>query len=156
MDGMAADISISGIAPSEIAKYAESIGVLGIGLYETAADGYFVHVDTRTTKSFWYGHAQKRMTTFGGNPPKKEETPAIIIRSKTNGIIGNTLSTITNKMNSAAKTLYIMERNLQTLLSPEVFFFLADLLLISSFSLSFLSLRIFFPLLKYLLRFFAQ
>ena len=66
--GQAADISITGVAPSEIAKYAESIGVKGIGLYETAKDGYFVHVDTRTSKSFWYGHALERRTTFGGAP----------------------------------------------------------------------------------------
>ena len=52
--GQAADISIKGIAPAEIAKYAESIGILGIGLYETDKDGYFVHIDTRTTKAFWY------------------------------------------------------------------------------------------------------
>jgi len=64
--GQAADIHINGVAPAEIAKYAESIGVLGIGLYETDKDGYFVHVDTRTSKSFWYGHAQERRTTFGG------------------------------------------------------------------------------------------
>lgn len=99
MDGMAADISISGVAPSEIAKYAESIGVLGIGLYETAADGYFVHVDTRTTKSFWYGHAQKRMTTFGGNPPKKEETPAIIIALRRGGS-GQEVKDLQEKLNS--------------------------------------------------------
>lgn len=53
--GQAADIYISEVAPAEIAKYAESIGILGIGLYETNADGHFVHIDTRTTKSFWYG-----------------------------------------------------------------------------------------------------
>lgn len=64
--GEAADIAVNGIAPAEVAKYAESIGVLGIGLYETAQDGYFVHIDTRTYKSFWYGHAEKPMSTFGG------------------------------------------------------------------------------------------
>ena len=64
--GEAADIYISGVKPAEIAKYAESIGILGIGLYETDADGHFVHVDTRTTKSFWYGQAQEKRTTFGG------------------------------------------------------------------------------------------
>ena len=64
--GQAADICIPGIAPKEIAKYAESIGVLGIGLYETAADGYFVHVDTRDYKSFWYGQKEAKRTTFGG------------------------------------------------------------------------------------------
>ena len=65
--GEAADIYISGVTPAEIAKYAESIGILGIGLYETDADGHFVHVDTRPTKSFWYGQAQKSRTTFGGS-----------------------------------------------------------------------------------------
>ena len=64
--GMAADIVVSGVAPLKIAKYAESIGVKGIGLYETNKDGYFVHVDTRTNKSFWYGQAQAYRETFGG------------------------------------------------------------------------------------------
>lgn len=66
MTGQAADISILGVKPAEIAKYAESIGVLGIGLYETDADGYFVHIDTRATKSFWYGHSWESRSTFGG------------------------------------------------------------------------------------------
>ena len=65
--GMAADIVVEGVKPSEVAKYAESIGVLGIGLYETAKDGYFVHVDTRTKKSFWFGQSQQKRETFGGN-----------------------------------------------------------------------------------------
>lgn len=64
--GDAADISVAGVAPAEVAKYAESIGIKGIGLYETKADGNFVHIDTRTTKSFWYGQAQEKRTTFGG------------------------------------------------------------------------------------------
>ena len=58
--GQAADFHIDGVAPAEIAKYAESIGVKGIGLYDT-----FVHIDTRKVKSFWYSHAQERRTTFG-------------------------------------------------------------------------------------------
>lgn len=66
--GMAADISIEGVAPAEIAKYAESIGVLGIGLYDT-----FVHIDTRDYKSFWYGHGQEYRSTFGGKPVYTEE-----------------------------------------------------------------------------------
>ena len=65
MKGQAADIYIAGVTPAEIAKYAESIGILGIGLYETNADGYFVHIDTRTSKSFWYGKKQAKRTTFG-------------------------------------------------------------------------------------------
>lgn len=59
--GQAADFHIDGVDPAEIAKYAESIGVKGIGLYDT-----FVHIDTRASKSFWYSHAQERRTTFGG------------------------------------------------------------------------------------------
>ena len=64
--GQAADIYITGVTPAEIAKYAESIGILGIGLYETNSDGFFVHVDTRETKSFWYGQNEASRTTFGG------------------------------------------------------------------------------------------
>lgn len=49
--GQAADISISGVSPKEIAKYAESLGVKGIGLYSN-----FVHLDTRNVKYYWsYG-----------------------------------------------------------------------------------------------------
>lgn len=64
--GQAADFHIDGVTPEEIAKYAESIGVKGIGLYDT-----FVHIDTRESKSFWYSHAQERRTTFGGTPVEK-------------------------------------------------------------------------------------
>lgn len=64
--GQAADIVVTGVAPRRVAAYAEYIGIKGIGLYETTADGYFVHIDTRTTKSFWYGQAQAYRSTFGG------------------------------------------------------------------------------------------
>ncbi len=67
MRGRACDIVVDGVKPAEVAKYAESIGILGIGLYETAKDGYFVHIDTRTSKSFWYGQAQAYRSTFGGS-----------------------------------------------------------------------------------------
>lgn len=65
--GDAADIVVSGITPAEVAKYAESIGIKGIGLYETNSDGHFVHIDTRTSKSFWYGQSCAARTTFGGS-----------------------------------------------------------------------------------------
>lgn len=68
--GMAADIKVDGVKPAEVAKYAESIGVKGIGLYETDKDGHFVHIDTRTTKSFWYGQKQEKRITFGGSVSK--------------------------------------------------------------------------------------
>lgn len=69
--GQAADFHIDGVTPAEIAKYAESIGVKGIGLYDD-----FVHIDTRESKSFWYSHAQERRTTFGG-APQDETDPKI-------------------------------------------------------------------------------
>lgn len=68
MRGQAADIVVQGVSSREVAKYAESIGILGIGLYETSKDGYFTHIDTRTTKSFWYGQSEQPRTTFGGTP----------------------------------------------------------------------------------------
>ena len=74
LHGQAADIKVEDTAPAEVAKYAESIGVLGIGLYDTDKDGHFVHLDTRTTKSFWFGHAQQKRTTFGGAPAEKTTT----------------------------------------------------------------------------------
>ena len=73
--GDAADIVVSGVAPREVAKYAESIGIKGIGLYETNADGHFTHVDTRNVKSFWYGQNEAKRTTFGGSTPAPDPSP---------------------------------------------------------------------------------
>lgn len=73
--GQAADFHIDGVAPAEIAKYAESIGVKGIGLYDT-----FVHIDTRESKSFWYSHAQEYRATFGGAPVENLYTQEQFVR----------------------------------------------------------------------------
>ena len=59
--GEAADIVVRNVEPIQVAKYAESIGVRGIGLY----DG-FVHIDTRKKQSFWYSEAEEYRATFGG------------------------------------------------------------------------------------------
>ncbi len=61
MRGQAADITVAGVEPAEVAKYAESIGILGIGLYDS-----FVHIDTREKKAFWYSSAQESRESFGG------------------------------------------------------------------------------------------
>lgn len=102
-NGEAADIAVTGIAPKEVAKYAESIGILGIGLYETDKDGYFVHVDVRKVKSFWYGQAQKKMDTFQDKPveePKQETTTTLTVNDFTVGeiveFVGNTHYTNAN------------------------------------------------------------
>lgn len=75
--GDAADIVVTGVAPREVAKYAESIGIKGIGLYETSADGNFTHIDTRDVKSFWYGQNEAKRTTFGGSTPAPAPQPSI-------------------------------------------------------------------------------
>lgn len=64
LKGHAADIAVSGVTPAEVAKYAEHIGVKGIGLY-----GNFVHIDTRTLKSFWRTALETPTKTFGGSNP---------------------------------------------------------------------------------------
>ncbi len=49
--GRAADIKVQGIAPKEVAEYAESLlDAGGIGIYNT-----FTHIDVRSTKSRWQG-----------------------------------------------------------------------------------------------------
>lgn len=57
--GQAADIVVKGVSPRKVAQYAESIGIKGIGLYDT-----FTHIDTRTTKFYWYSHKQEPRKTF--------------------------------------------------------------------------------------------
>lgn len=64
MRGMAADITVKGKTPREVAQYAEQIGIKRIGLYETNKDGYFVHIGSDTRKRFWYGQAGKEVDTF--------------------------------------------------------------------------------------------
>jgi uncharacterized protein YcbK (DUF882 family) len=46
--GKAADIVVKGIEPREVAAYAASIGLGGIGVYKT-----FTHVDTRAKRAYW-------------------------------------------------------------------------------------------------------
>lgn len=123
--GMAADIAINGVAPAEVAKYAETIGIKGIGLYETNKDGYFVHVDTRTTKSFWYGQGEAPRDTFGGKPEEgytQAEFIADVQRAcgaAVDGIAGPetlsktvTLSARTNKRHAAVKPVQMRLREL--------------------------------------------
>ena len=54
--GKAADIVISGVTPYEVAKYAESLGAGGIGLYNN-----FTHVDVRPGKSRWDQRSGKQV-----------------------------------------------------------------------------------------------
>lgn len=124
--GQAADFHIDGVAPVEIAKYAESIGIKGIGLYDT-----FVHIDTRASKSFWYSHAQERRTTFGGAPVAEEYSLEQFIRdvqgvtgSAVDGIagpetIGNT-PTVSAKINRTHPVVGFVQKRLYALGYTEV------------------------------------
>lgn len=57
--GMAADVVVKGVKPIKVAQFAETIGIRGIGLYDT-----FVHIDSRESKFYWKGHEQKSVKTF--------------------------------------------------------------------------------------------
>ena len=123
--GMAADISVKGVAPSEVAKYAESIGILGIGLYETSKDGYFVHIDTRTTKSFWYGQACAKRTTFGGSIAAQytleqfvrdvQSACGVEITGKANAETLSKTVTISNTVNRRHKVIVAVQKRLLAL-----------------------------------------
>ena len=105
--GMAADFHIDGVKPEEIAKYAESIGIKGIGLYDT-----FVHIDTRESKSFWYSHAQARRTTFGGAPKEEAYTLYAFVWDVQN-TIGATVDGVAGPQ-TLAKTVTLSERKNRT------------------------------------------
>ena len=124
--GMAADFHIDGVAPAEIAKYAESLGIKGIGLYDT-----FVHIDTRESKSFWYSHAQERRTTFGGDPKQEVYTLEAFVRDVQNacgatvdGIAGpETISktvTLSARKNRTHAVVEAVQKRLLALGYPEV------------------------------------
>lgn len=57
--GMAADIRVEGVTPQEVARYAESIGIQRIGLYDN-----FVHIGSDTKKRFWLGREGTEVDTF--------------------------------------------------------------------------------------------
>lgn len=49
--GRAADFTVTGVSNREVAKFLQSIGVKGVGLYDYT--GGFVHVDTREETYYW-------------------------------------------------------------------------------------------------------
>jgi hypothetical protein len=68
ISGSAADFKVRGVAHDEVAKYAESIGIKGIGLYYWGC-----HIDTRTTKYFWLTADEIPVDTFGSLDPESPE-----------------------------------------------------------------------------------
>lgn len=121
IEGRAADIMIRGVAPLEIAKFAESIGVKGIGCYDTAVDGYFVHIDTREDKYFWRGHAQKYAATFGVETALTKFVKAVqsAIGAEVDGIAGKeTLGktpTVSARKNARHPVVKVLQQRLYEL-----------------------------------------
>lgn len=78
--GTASDISIVGVEPLEIAKYVEYLhpNDCGIGVYNNAKNGKFVHLDVRANRSRWtnYGTEKSVNGFYGYAEPKKEMTTA--------------------------------------------------------------------------------
>ncbi|MDR1565161.1 MAG: peptidoglycan-binding protein [Oscillospiraceae bacterium] len=74
--GLAADITVTGKTPQEVAKYAESIGAGGVGMYD-GSSGHFVHVDTRAVRYFWVNKNGTNVTvlTHGGSVSKPTIAP---------------------------------------------------------------------------------
>jgi hypothetical protein len=82
--GMAADIRVKGVAPRDVAKYAESIGVKRIGLYE-GDEGEFVHIGSGKEKRFWLGHGIKIVETFGATIDRTCTITVPILKRKAKG-----------------------------------------------------------------------
>jgi hypothetical protein len=74
-----------------VAKYAESIGIQRIGLYDT-----FVHIGSATTKSFWLGHEHKVVETFGCAPQKTVTVELPVLR---NGMKGEPVRVLQELLN---------------------------------------------------------
>ena len=66
--GKAADITISGVTPLELARYAEFLGAGGIGLYQS-----FTHVDVRAARTRWDSRTGTQ-TAISGWPGYTEPT----------------------------------------------------------------------------------
>lgn len=103
--GDAADIIVKGHTPREVAQYAESIGIKGIGLYESGSDGYFVHIDVRETKSFWYGQGQAYRSTFGGSTTTETTTTPVAKSYMSRGDSGDNVKQLQKLLNGFGTNL---------------------------------------------------
>lgn len=124
--GQAADFHIDGVPCAEIAKYAESIGIKGIGLYDD-----FVHIDTRDYKSFWYSHAQVYRSTFGGSSVGEASPHAQFVKdvqeaigAAVDGIAGQETMgktvVLSSKVNARHKAVKAVQKQLKELGYAEV------------------------------------
>lgn len=110
MKGMAADIWVEGYLknPREVARYAESIGVPGIGLYEGSKGMWFVHIDTRPgAKCRWEGHAEIIVPTFFDEAPEEYETVSVQLRVLRYGMKGEDVAAMQALLNANGYNLEV-------------------------------------------------
>ena len=83
--GTAADIVTSGRSPADVARFAQAIGCGGVGLYTAQR---FVHVDTRSGKSYWKntGSGDRSVSGHGGRCPYAKPTATLRRGSKGSGV----------------------------------------------------------------------
>lgn len=81
MQGMAADIVVKGVHPKEVAKYAESIGVQRIGLYDS-----FVHIGSGSKRLFWVNKNTNQVESFGAVQSFSIELPVLRRGSRGDGV----------------------------------------------------------------------
>lgn len=83
--GQAADIVVTGKAPADVARFAQAIGVRGVGLYTMSR---FTHVDTRTSRYFWKnaGSGDRKVSGHGGICPYSKPRSTIKKGSKGTGV----------------------------------------------------------------------
>ena len=126
--GKAADIVVKDIKPIEVAIYAESIGIKGIGLYDS-----FVHIDTRKDKFFWYSNKQIPRTTFSSSNTKNVESKpkqnilawqkaaiADDFKLKADGIWGKESIAIAKKAICKKQTIGYKSKNLTKLIQQAI------------------------------------
>lgn len=81
--GMAADIVVEGVRSRDVARYAEAIGVRGIGWYESSN---FTHIDTRSRYARWKDSGNNTRISFL-DCPYPEPKDAISYGDRGNGVI---------------------------------------------------------------------
>lgn len=102
MRGMAADIVVEGVDALDVARYAESAGVLGVGYYKEQG---FCHIDTRDYKRFWLGHAGVEVETFGAD----KKTVSLDLPVLKKGAKGETVRALQQLLSAAGYTLDVDE-----------------------------------------------
>ena len=72
MQGMAADIVVTGVTPRRVAEFAESMGIVRIGLYDS-----FVHIGSGDARRYWLGASGKNVPTHGGRAVTELTLPVL-------------------------------------------------------------------------------